>query len=164
VGIEFPHALSSATSKVGETFRARVADDIYVGDRLAIPAGSEVVGEVSQATPGRKIGGQAILGLRFTDLVLPNGETIPLKATLEQPGEHRGKRDAATIGGGAAGGAILGRILSGGGGKGTVLGAIIGAAAGTAIAAHRAAEEVVIPAGSVLNITLDGEIEVNRSR
>src|SRR5262249_20192456 len=148
--------LSSATNKVGDTFRARITEDVYEGDQLAIPAGAEIVGEVTQAEPlRRKIGGKAVLGLRFTDLVLPSGETVPINASLRQEGENKGKRDAATIGGATAGGAILGRILSGGGDKGTVLGALLGAVAGAAIAAHRPGEEVVIPEGTVLGIVFD---------
>ncbi|HTQ78613.1 MAG TPA: hypothetical protein VMM92_01365, partial [Thermoanaerobaculia bacterium] len=162
--IKFNRSLSSETSAVGETFRARVAQDVYVGDRLAIPAGSEVVGEVNQAVPRRKIGGQASLGLHFTDLVLPNGETVAINASLVQAGESKSGRDAATIGGAAAGGAILGRIFNKGGGKGTLLGALIGAVAGTAIAANHPGEPVTIPEGTLVNINLDRPIEVNRRR
>ncbi|HEV7519234.1 MAG TPA: hypothetical protein VGR07_23340 [Thermoanaerobaculia bacterium] len=162
--VRFDRSLSSATSAVGEIFRARVNEDLYDGDRIAIPAGSEVVGEVTQAGPSKKIGGRAVLGLRFTDLVLPSGETVPLKASFEREGQNKSGRDAATIGGATAGGAILGRILSKGGGKGTVLGAILGAAAGAAIASRNPGEEVVIPEGSVLGIVLDRPVEVQGSR
>jgi type IV secretory pathway VirB10-like protein len=162
--VRFSRSLSSATSTVGEIFRARIAEDLYAGDRVAIPAGSEVVGEVTQAGPSKKIGGRAVLGLRFTDIVLPSGETVPLKASFQREGQNKSGRDAATIGGATAGGAILGRILSKGGGKGTVLGAIIGAAAGAAIASRNPGEEVVIPEGSVLGIVLDRPVEVQGRR
>jgi type IV secretory pathway VirB10-like protein len=162
--IRFNRSLSSGTSTAGEIFRARIDQDIYAGDRIAIPAGSEVVGEVTQAGPQKKIGGKAVLGLRFTDLVLPSGETVPLKASFEREGQSKSGRDAATIGGVAAGGAILGRILSKGGGKGTVLGALLGAVAGSAIAARNPGEEVVIPEGSVVGIVLDRPVEIQGRR
>jgi type IV secretory pathway VirB10-like protein len=165
LGVKLGHGLSSATSKVGETFRTQVTEDVYAGDQLVIPAGSEIVGEVTQAQPLRKkIGGKAVLGLRFTDLILPTGETVPIHASLKQEGENKGKGDAATIGGATAGGAILGRILSGGGDKGTVIGALIGAVAGAAIAAHRPGQEVVIPEGTVLGVVFDQPVELHRQR
>src|SRR5438128_2698635 len=69
VDVRFEHAVSSESSTVGEIFRARVANDVYAGDRLAIPAGSEIVGEVTQAVSAKKIGsGKSQLGLRITDL------------------------------------------------------------------------------------------------
>ena len=163
--IELSKTLSSATSRVGETFRARVARDVYDRDGgLAIPAGSEIVGEVSQAVPlDRKIGGQASLGLRFTDLVLPSGETVPIQASLVRTGPSKTGRDAATIGGATAGGAILGNILSRGSrGRGSVLGALIGAAAGTAIAARTKGQEVEIPQGTVIALQLDQSVRVHR--
>ena len=162
--IKLTRSLSSETSAAGEIFRARIDQDIYAGDRLAIPAGSEVVGEVTQAVPGKKIGGKAVLELRLTDLVLPSGETVPLKASFQQAGPSRTGRDAATIGGATAGGAILGRILGNGGGKGTVIGAIVGAVAGSVIASRHPGEPVVIPEGTVLGIVLDRPIEVQSRR
>jgi type IV secretory pathway VirB10-like protein len=162
--VRFDRSLSSATSTVGEIFRARVNEDLYDGDRIAIPAGSEVVGEVTQAGPSKKIGGKSVLGLRFTDIVLPSGETVPLKASFQREGASKSGRDAATVGGATAGGAILGRILSKGGGRGTVLGAIIGAAAGAAIASRNPGEEVTIPEGSVLGIVLDRPVEIQGRR
>ncbi len=158
--VKLDRALSSETSTAGEIFRARIDQDVYSGNRVAIPAGSEVVGEVTQAVPGKKIGGKAVLELRLTDLVLPSGETVPLKASFQQAGPSKTGRDAATIGGATAGGAILGRILSNGGGKGTVIGAIVGAVAGSVVAARHPGEPVVIPAGSVLGIVLDRPLEV----
>jgi len=165
VGVKLSHGLSSATNKVGDTFRTQISEDVYAGDQLVIPAGSEIVGEVTQAEPlRRKIGGKAILGMRFTDLILPSGETVPIHASLKQEGENKGKGDAAAIGGATAGGAILGHILGGGGDKGTVIGALIGAVAGAAIAAHRPGQEVVIAEGTVLGIVFDRPAELHRQR
>jgi hypothetical protein len=132
---------------------------------VAIPAGSEILGEVTEAVPLRKVGGQAKLALRFTDLVLPSGKTVPIDASFVQQGRNETSKDAATIGGAAAGGAILGRILNKGSrGKGAVIGAIIGAAAGTAIASKTPGEEVVISTGSVLSVRLDDSIRVESRR
>jgi hypothetical protein len=159
--VEFAGGLASNTSSVGDTFRARVVSDVLQDGTVAIPAGSEVLGVVADAAGVRRIGGQAKLALSFTDLVLPSGATVPIRATFLEQGKSKVGKDAATIGGATAGGAILGRILGQGNrGKGTILGAIIGAAAGTAIASRSAGEEVVIPEGSVIHLQLTGAVDV----
>jgi type IV secretory pathway VirB10-like protein len=159
--VELTRTLASNTSRAGDAFRVRIDRDVIEEGVVAIPAGSEVLGEVTEAVPLRKVGGQARLGLRFTDLVLPSGKTVPIDASFVQSGRSETGRDAATIGGAAAGGAILGRILNKGNrSKGSVLGAIIGAAAGTAIASKTPGEEVVLPQGSVVTLKLDRSIEV----
>lgn len=149
--VEFTRRLASNTSSVGDTFRARVVSDVVVDGAVAIPGGSEVLGVVTDAVALGRFGGQARLGLKFTDLVLPSGSTVPIHATFFAAGRSKAGQSAATIGGSTAGGAILGRILSNRG-KGTVIGALVGAAVGTAIAANHAGEEVVIPEGSVVRL------------
>ncbi len=161
IDVEFTRRLASNISSPGDSFRARVSEDLVQDGVVAIPAGSEILGEVTDAVPLKKIGGQARLALRFTDLVLPSGRTVPIDASFVQEGRNETRRAAATIGGVAAGGAILGRILSKGSRSGGgVLGAIIGAAAGTAIASKTPGEEVIIPEGSVVSLRLDGAVEV----
>jgi hypothetical protein len=158
--VELLEGLSSQTSEAGDIFRARVASNVASDGAVGIPAGSEILGVVTEAVPLGKVGGRARLGLKFTDLVLPNGRTVPIDASLVQQGSNETRKDAATIGGAAAGGAILGRVLSKKDrGRGAVIGAIIGAAAG-AVLASRNGEEVVIPEGTRLDLKLDDEVEL----
>lgn len=159
--VEFLEGVASNTSRAGDTFRVRVARDVVVDGEVAIPGGSEVVGRVTEATPLRKVGGRARLGLEFTDVVLPSGSTIPIEASFVEQGKSETGRDAATIGGGAAGGAVLGRILSRKDrSRGAVIGAIIGAAAGAVIASRTPGEEIEIPQGAVVTLALDEEVEI----
>lgn len=164
---ELLQELSSSGSAVGDTFRARLVSDVLEeGGQVAIPEGAEVVGVVEEAVPlTRRVGGKAKLTLRFTDLVLPSGATVPIRASLIEQGRSETRKDAATIGGAAAGGAILGRIFNGKDrSKGAVIGAIIGAAAGTVIASRTPGEEVVFPEGTVINLNLDQDAEVRSRR
>ncbi len=164
LAVELVGGLSSAGSQVGDTFRVRVARDVEADGELAIPAGSEIHGLVSEVvSAGAKRGQPAKLVLKFTDLVLPDGQTVPIRATLEEIAASRPGRKAATVGGGAAAGAVLGRVLAGSGsrGKGTVIGALVGALAGAAIASQTAAsEEIEIPAGTLFNLRLDEAVEI----
>ncbi len=164
--VELLGGLSSATAKSGDTFRVRVARDVEVDGEVAIPAGSEVQGVIGEASGARR-GTPARLELRFTDLVLPTGETLPIHAVLQQIGDQVSPgRKAAAVGGGAAAGAVLGRALSGSGsrGAGTVIGALVGALAGAAISSHSTPEQIEIPAGTLMVLELDREAEIGGTR
>lgn len=163
--VELLERLSSESSRPGEIFRARVTGDVRQDGRVVIPAGSEVVGEVTEAVPLRKVGGRAKLAVRFTDLVLPTGSSVPIDASFVGQGRSETGRDAATIGGAAAGGAILGRVLNKGDrSKGAVIGAILGAAVGTAVASRTPGEEVTFDDGAVVDLKLDTPVEVRPRR
>ncbi|HWM92565.1 MAG TPA: hypothetical protein VN493_17505 [Thermoanaerobaculia bacterium] len=163
--VELLEGLSSQTSEPGEIFRARIASNVGSDGSVGIPAGSEVVGVVTEAVPLGKVGGRAKLALKFTDLILPSGKTVPIQASLVQQGRNETGKDAATIGGAAAGGAILGRVLNKKDrSKGAVIGAVIGAAAGAVLASRTPGEEVVIPEGTRLDLKLDDGIEVRPRR
>jgi type IV secretory pathway VirB10-like protein len=164
-GVEFLERLSSESSRPGEIFRARVTGDLRQDGRVVIPAGSEVVGEVTEAVPLRKLGGRAKLAVRFTDLVLPSGASVPIEASFVGQGKSETGRDAATIGGAAAGGAVLGRVLNKGDrSKGAVIGAILGAVIGTAVASRTPGEEVTIDDGAVVDLKLDQAVEIRPRR
>lgn len=161
IAITFLDGLSSKTNVAGDTFQARVTDDVVIDGIPVIPAGSVVVGTVTEAVSLKKIGGRAKLALDFDRLELPSGRTALISAAFAQEGKSETKKDAATIGGAAAGGALLGRLIKKDDkDKGTLIGAVVGAAAGTAIAAKTEGEEVEIPVGVVLDIALNESTQV----
>ncbi len=156
--VEFLTSVSSASNRVGDTFRTRLTNDLYAGDgRLVVPAGTELQGVVTEAVPlAKRVGGQAALGLRFGELQLPWGRSVEVNASFYDSGRDQTRRGKKVIGGAAAGGAVLGAILDDDDrGRGTLIGAILGAAAGTAAAANRPRDEVEIPGGTVVSLELD---------
>lgn len=162
--VEFLSSLSTATSREGDTFRTRVMEPIYAGSgELAIPAGSEVLGRVVESvTNDRRIGGRSRLAIEFTDLVLPSGTTVPVSASLAEEGKSGKGKDAATIGGATAAGAILGRIL--GDEEAAVVGAILGGAAGSVLASRNKGENVEIASGTPVRLRLDETVAVRTYR
>ena len=161
LSIEFNSPIASNTVTAGSRFRTRLTNDVSVSEVLAIPAGTEVHGTVVEAVPAKKIGGQARLALSFDYLKLATGETIPIAATFAEAAKSQKGKDTATIGGAAAGGAILGRVLDKKHKtKGTVLGALVGGAIGTAIAANTPGEEIQIRSGTVIEIRLTAPVRV----
>jgi hypothetical protein len=152
--------VGSSASQTGDTFNGKTTDPIVVGDRVAIPTGSVIRGQVTDVIPakkGLKDKGGAIT-LSFDKVETPSGFSAPMSASLTSVGKS-GKKTAGIIGGSAAGGAILGKIL-GGSTKDAAMGAVIGGAIGTGIAAGTPGKEVEIPSGSHLAITLDQPVNI----
>jgi len=158
--LSLSEGVSSATSQAGDTFTCRTTDPVVIGDRVAIPTGSTIHGQVTDVVPAKKglkeKGG--VITLSFDKVETPAGFSAPMSATVASVGKS-GKKTAGIIGGSAAGGAILGKIL-GGSTKDAALGAVVGGAIGTGIAAGTRGKEVEIPAGSRLAITLDQPLTI----
>jgi outer membrane lipoprotein SlyB len=94
------------------------------------------------------------LNLEFTSLQVASGRESPISASFHGQGESQTKKDAATIGGAAAAGAVVGRAI-GKDSESTVLGAVVGGAIGTGIAARNRGQDVTLPEGIAVEIRLD---------
>jgi len=164
--VEFLDTVSSATSQVGQTFTTRVAHDVVVDGLVAVPAGSRVIGVVTEAVPLKRIGGRARLGVELDRLVLPDGTERQIAAGFAEVGRSETGKDAATIGGAAAAGAILGRATASRDDrkKATVIGSILGAAAGTVIASRTEGDEITIPEGTFVTLALDAPVALTAQR
>jgi hypothetical protein len=152
-------SLSSATNRAGDVFTATVTKDVVVSGRRAIPEGSVLHGIVKVCTPAKRGAGNASLTIAFTGLELPDENPIPLMAGFTERTQSQKKRNAAIIGGSAAGGALLGRII-GKDTKGAVVGALAGGAAGTGIVMAKGGDQVKLSAGSIVSVKLEQSVEV----
>jgi hypothetical protein len=150
--IEVLQDLSSGTSVPGQTFRARLAGDVLVDGRRVIPAGALVDGTVVDAVAAKKIGGKPRLTLGFERIALATGRGVAIDASVVEMGKSTTGKDAATIGGATAAGAVVGHQVDDD--KGKVIGAIVGGAIGAAVASRRG-EELEIAAGTTVVARLD---------
>jgi len=157
-------AVSSATSKVGDSVRAHVTQPLVIDGATAIPEGSSVVGTVTEAVPVKKIGGAASVGVRFDAVELP-GQTVVIDASIQQKAKSETGKDAGTIAGATVGGAILGRVLSKHDKtKGTIIGAVVGGAAGTGAAVATKGKEVEFAPGTPFVLKLEDATNVTVQR
>ncbi len=149
-------ALSSKTSQTGSGFPATVAQSVSVRGMRAIPAGSAATGTVVAAKTKGKIKGEGELNLALTSITV-RGRTYSIQTrVLENTVKGKGKRTAATTGGGAAGGALIGGLA--GGGKGAGIGALVGAGAGFVGGALTGNKQIEIPAESALSFELSAPL------
>jgi len=151
--------LSSETSQAGDSFSATVVEPIVIEGREVIPAGSAIEGKVTEATPAKRGAGEARLALSFSALRLASGYHTGIVGSFQEVSASKKGRNAAVIGGSAAGGALLGRIL-GKDTRSTVIGAIIGGGIGTAVLVGREREQAVLPADTPFGIRLEQAIQV----
>ena len=159
IGLQMESSISTERARVEDRVDARVTGDVIAGGRVAIPAGSRVLGSVTVVDRGGKVKERARLGVRFHTLVLADGSEVPLKTDeVYRDGESPAGGSTKKIGGAAVGGAILGAIL--GGGKGAAIGGAVGAGAGTAAAMTNDRSPATLPAGTTVTVRMQAPVTV----
>jgi hypothetical protein len=154
------NAISSQTAQVGDTWSGVVAENVNVGEKTVIPAGSTVTGTVTNVTPAKK-GDRAMLDLAVDGMTV-EGQDYRVHATTEAvvAGSTRA-RNLGAMAGGAAAGALIGRAV-GGSGKGALIGGLIGgAAAGGAVAASKG-YQVVLKEGTKMTFNTSAAVAIKR--
>lgn len=162
--------LSSKTSQPGDGFTATLAEPLRNQQgNVLIPAGVKLHGVVQNAESGKvlpSLRGKGKLSLRFTEVQLPNGQEIPLEASLLSISQNKGKASASQEGEitGGVSGKDTAKDVGIGAGVGTVAGLIfgsalkglaIGAIAGGGYVLANAGKDVTIPANTVLQLRVD---------
>ncbi|HEY3278991.1 MAG TPA: glycine zipper domain-containing protein [Gemmatimonadales bacterium] len=156
--------ISSRTAKVGDSFSARVVEEVKnAAGQVVIPAGSVVNGTITAVKPAPDPATPGTLTLAVSSVTV-RGTNYPLEASIDSLETiHKGRaintRDAAKVGAGAAAGAILGRVL-GGNKKGTIIGGVVGGAVGAGVAANTKDSDIVLPAGAHIIVTLTKALTV----
>lgn len=168
-------SLSSSTASVGEWVSMVLNNDFYYDGKLIASAGSRVNGTVTQVRKAGMAGKNGRLTVRFTNIVTPMGQMIPISAMIKTDDESgilyasaakdTAKEYAKDIGIGAGLGAALGTAmgpLSGGSvGRGAIYGTAIGAIGGVGSAIVRRGQDVELPSNVQIQIKIDQPITVN---
>jgi hypothetical protein len=131
--VRLVQAVGSKLSEEGSRFDATLSSSVVVKGQKVIPAGARAVGTVTEAHASGRFKGGATLALELNSIHV-NGQTYSVRTSqFSSESKGKGKRTAGFIGGGTAGGALIGGLA--GGGKGALIGGAIGAGAGTVGAA-----------------------------
>lgn len=167
--------LSSETSKAGDSVMFYLGSDFYYGNHLIASAGSTLNGTVIKAKKGGFGGKNGQLQVKFTNIVTPMGQMIPISASI-QTDDGTGILKAGTakdvtkdyvkdVGVGAAAGAALGTAMgalsSGSVGKGAIYGTALGGGIGLGKSLLNKGDNVEIPQNAQLNIVLDQPVTVS---
>jgi hypothetical protein len=122
--------LSSATNNVDDAVNFEVAEDVKVGDVVAIPRGSTARGHVVEAQPKRRMGRAGKLNFTVDYVKGLDGSNIRLRASSTRAGEDK------------TGTVIVGTVLLGG------------------LFLLMRGKDVNIPKGTSFNAYVDGDREV----
>jgi hypothetical protein len=167
--------INSKTARVGDTFTANVTEPIYSNNGvLVIPSGSRLTGRVDAVVAARKGGKPGTIDVSFTQLRIPNGTVRRINGSLTDldsddaksnaegtaSGDRMKHRKIIFIGGGGAGGAVLGGAI--GGGKGALIGGIIGAGAGLLGERMTKGEDAEVRSGTEFGVILNQAISLPR--
>ena len=150
IDVRLVDGLSSGRNQVEDRFVATTVVDLQLGERVVIPAGSELRGIVSGVDKAGRVDRKAGLTLAFDRITL-NGREREIRGIVTDTIEGEGvKGEVAKIGTAAGAGAIIGGIL--GGVKGAIAGILIG---GGGIVAATPGKDVEIAPGTILRVRLD---------
>jgi hypothetical protein len=157
--------IHSRVNKAGESVTTTVSSDVTdTRGRVVIPAGSRVTMTITEIHESENKGDKTgKLTLTPTEVAIA-GRNYPIVASAEALDRTLVDRktnagDVAKVGAGAAAGAIVGRVV-GGNTKGAVIGGIIGGAVGTQRAIETQDRDVVVPAGSRVQLTLQSGLTI----
>jgi hypothetical protein len=158
--IELLSAVASDTSRVEDPVRARLRRALVIDGIEVLPAGSTLVGSVTEVRRPGRIKGRAHVAFRFHTIEpAKGGERLAIRtAPVARLGPASKRRDAAMIGLPAAGGAVIGAIV--GGGDGAAKGAAIGGAAGAGAVLATRGKDVRIDPGTRFVVRLAAPVTV----
>jgi len=158
--------LATFSNRVGDPFRGSITQPIVVNGQTVIPVGAIIEGRITKVSEPRRISGKPTIGILPEAVILPTGERYFLDATLtdtnipgsdvSREGQFKGtghdRRDQLEVGGGTAGGMLVGGLI--GGPPGILIGGAVGAGATTThwLTQHRSA---TLPAGTQLTLELN---------
>jgi hypothetical protein len=178
VGTRLPlllrNGLNTRTAKAGDSVYFETAYPIAINNKIAIPMGTFVRGQILEAKRPGRIKGRGEFRIALEQMTYPNGYTIALLATpssvdrdgqegVDSEGKIKGPsskgRDVATVlvatGGGAYIGTLAGGITNDAPGRGALIGGgIAGVGALIAILATRG-PEAELPRGTGVDVTFD---------
>ncbi len=173
------HGLSSSVAREGDPFAAVVAEPVYMGDQLILPAGARVNGEIGTIIRPRRFAmfrGQAAMGLYIRSIELDHRE-IPAPMSLisihEVSAGGIGKQrkdlnpdegaivyarrdikgDVKAVGLGGSGGTVVGAVFSH-----MMRGLVIGLVGSSAYIVTKKGKEVELPAQSGLLVRMDSTV------
>lgn len=151
-------SVDSTTNRTGQTFRGSLDAPITDGDKVIIPTGADCTLKLVNASSAGRMAGRSELTLDISSIMFQGKSYSVATSDVKQSGASRGKRTAATIGGGAALGALIGAIA--GGGKGAAIGAAVGGGAGTGVQVFTKGQQVKIPSETRLDFTLEQPFDI----
>ena len=178
VGVVLQNGISTRSAKPGDSVYLQTSFPITVGNRIVIPVGSYLRGELIESKRPGRIKGRGEFRMRLNTLIFPTGYTVDMNAaprradsggreTMDEEGKITGPgdkaKDAGTIATTTAEGAGIGAIATRTP-KGAGIGAGIGAAVGLAAVLLTRGPEAEMPRGSTMDVVFERRLVLDGSQ
>ena len=161
INVRLDDSISTARNRSGDTFRATLSQPIRLVEGGVVPRGTRVTGEVLEARPSGHLKTPAELSVALTSIEVDGNNYHISTSRYSRVGKSHKKHDLKWIGGGAAGGALLGALI--GHGKGAAIGALAGGGGGTAAAYATGKHDIVLPSETPLHFVLRQPITIKNA-
>jgi hypothetical protein len=172
IGVTLENGISTYSAKPGDSVYFRTSFPITINNKVVVPVGSYLRGEVTDSKRPGRVKGKGELRIRLNTLILPNGYTVDLnaephstdagKTKTDSEGKITGPsgkgKDVETVAATTVTGAGIGAIA--GGGKGAGIGAGIGGVAGLAAVLLSRGPEAQLPRGSSMDLVLERDLQL----
>jgi len=150
----------STRNQPGSQFACTLVQPVVAEGKVVLPRGSRCQGTVIGSKQAGRLKGRARIALRL-DAIKANGRVYSIATTGDDfAGKRRRGHNLRWIGGGGAGGTVIGAIA--GGGAGALIGAAVGAGAGTAGAAATSRRNLTLACETPIKFQLAKPLTVNR--
>ena len=150
----------SDRNNVGDEVRSELTGAVTAGGREIFPAGSLVLGEVVDVKQKGRAQSNGEIEFVFNKVRTPDGREYSVLANLEGASrftKDSWKRRLYTIGIAVGAGMLLSKIFGGTFRRGILL----GGAAGTGYVLYKEGDDVVLPAGTTVNLVLEEAVNVS---
>ncbi len=179
VPLTMKQGLTTKNAKPGDPVYAQTAFPIVMNDRIVIPPGTFVQGEIRRVLRPGRVKGRAELQMSFTSMIFPNGYTLLLPGAVQgTPGDantagvkdkegtiegdsSKGK-DVGTIVGTAIPGAGIGALA--GGAKAAGIGAASGGALGLATVLFTRGPEIQLGVGDSIEMVIERSLTIDETK
>jgi type IV secretion system protein VirB10 len=176
--MQLKSGINTKTAKAGDGVYMETSFPVTIDNTIAIPPGTYVQGTIDNVKRSGRVKGRAEVLFHFTTLIFPSGYTVSIPGSLNDvPGSDNGRvtnkegtvkadgskgKDAGTIAGPAAEGAIIGALARGG--KGALIGSGIGGAIGLAEVLFTRGNDLNYPPGTAVEMVLQRPLTVETQR
>ena len=152
IHVTLDQSVATNQNRAGDHFDATVSEPVVLDGKTVIPQGTHAEGLVVDARKSGHLMGRARLQLALQTVAV-GGQDYEVRTTAHpRIGRDHKKRNWAWIGGGAAGGALIGGLA--GGGTGALIGGPLGAGAGTTVAYLTGKKDIKLGAETPLKFEL----------
>lgn len=158
--VRLSEAIGSDRNQPGDPVYAELAEPITSGGSVMFPAGTQVLGQINSVTSSQRGQRNGEIDFVFDRIRTAEGRDIAIIANLEGASEFTKdswKKRLYTMAIAVGAGILVSKIFGGSVRRGI----LIGTAAGTGYVLYNKGDDIVLPAGTTINLVLEETVSVS---